>query len=42
MKIVDDQGPGVLTEEQSTENKVKYFLQKGLKNMTNDFFRIDD
>lgn len=42
MKIVDDQQPGPLTHEQSVENKLKYFLQKGLKNLTNDFFRIDE
>jgi hypothetical protein len=31
-----------MTQEQSTENKLKYFLQKGLKNVTNDLFRIDE
>lgn len=31
-----------MTAEQSVENKLKYFMQKSLKNVTNDLFRIDD
>lgn len=29
-------------ERNVTENKLKYFLQKGLKNMTIDLFRQDE
>lgn len=29
-------------ERNTTENKLKYFLQKGLKNMTIDLFRQDE
>ena len=42
IKIVDDENAGALTAEQSVENKLKYFMQKSLKNVTNDLFRIDD
>ena len=33
---------GNLAEKNPTENKLKYFLQKGLKNMTVDLFRQDE
>jgi len=31
-----------IAERNVTENKLKYFLQKGLKNMTIDLFRQDE
>lgn len=42
IKIIDDENTGSLTAEQSVENKLKYFIQKSLKNVTNDLLRIDD
>ena len=33
---------GNQAEKNPTENKLKYFLQKGLKNMTVDLFRQDE
>jgi hypothetical protein len=32
----------IKTQEQSTEDNLKFFLQKGLKNVTNDLLRLDD
>jgi hypothetical protein len=33
---------GNIGDRNVTENKLKYFLQKGLKNMTIDLFRQDE